>query len=367
MKITVIGGGSTYTPELVEGFAVRTQLLLDELVLYDIDANRLAVVGGLAQRILRRMDFRGKLTLSTDLDDSVRGASAVLIQLRVGGQAARLTDETLPNQFGLIGQETTGPGGFFKALRTVPVVLDIADRVRELAGPDCWIIDFTNPVGINTRALLDAGHKAMGLCNVAIGFQRRFAARFGVDPEQVRLDHAGLNHLTWIRGVTVDGQERLPELLNAPDAAEFIGSHYDFPYECVQSLNAIPSYYLNYFYATDKVLATQRAGSHRAVEVMQIEHDLLEMYRDPTLDRKPDLLEQRGGAYYSTAAAALATSLLTGDGASHYVNTRNNGTLPGLPGEAVVEIPATVDMLGAHPVTVRPDRKSTRLNSSHRT
>lgn len=354
MKITVIGGGSTYTPELVEGFAVRTRLPLDELVLYDIDAGRLDVVGGLAKRILDRMGFRGRLNLSTDLDTSVRGAAAVLIQLRVGGQAARLTDETLPNQLGLIGQETTGPGGFFKALRTVPVVLGIADRVRDLAGSDCWIIDFTNPVGINTRALLDAGHHAMGLCNVAIGFQRRFAARFGVDPDQVRLDHAGLNHLTWIRGVTVDGQERLPELLGAADAADFIGSHYDFPYECVQTLGAIPSYYLNYFYATDEVLARQLAGSHRAVEVMEIEQELLDMYRDPALDRKPDLLEQRGGAYYSTAAAALATSLLTGDGAHHYVNTRNNGTLPGLPDEAVVEIPVTVDLDGAHPVPIRP-------------
>lgn len=354
MKLTVIGAGSTYTPELVEGFAVRTQLPIDELVLYDIDAKRLAIVGGLAQRILNRMGFRGKLTLSTDLDASIRGAAAVLIQLRVGGQAARLTDETLPNELGLIGQETTGPGGFFKALRTLPIVLGIADRVRQLAGPDCWIIDFTNPVGINTRALLDAGHKAMGLCNVAIGFQRRFATRFGVEPERVRLDHAGLNHLTWIRSVTVDGQERLPELLDAPDAVDFIGSHYDFPYECVQALGAIPSYYLNYFYATDEVLARQRAGTHRAIEVMKIEQDLLDMYRDPALDRKPDLLEQRGGAYYSTAAAALATSLLTGDGEHHYVNTRNDGTLPGLPNEAVVEIPVTVDQQGAHPVPIQP-------------
>lgn len=354
MKITVVGGGSTYTPELIEGFANRPQLPLTELVLYDIDAERLRVVGGLAGRILKRMGFPGKLTLSTDLDASVKDASAVLIQLRVGGQAARLTDETLPNQLGLLGQETTGPGGFFKALRTVPVILDIADRVRRLAGPDCWIIDFTNPVGIETRALLDAGHKALGLCNVAIGFQRRFARQFGVDADDVWLDHAGLNHLTWIRSVKVKGEEKLPELLTSADAAAEIGESYLFSFDAIKALNAIPSYYLNYFYATDEEVAAQLAGGHRAAEVMQIERDCLEMYQDESLDHKPDLLEKRGGAYYSTAAAALATSLLTGDGAHHYVNVRNNGTIPGLPDEAVVEIPAVVDQTGAHPDTIAP-------------
>ena len=353
MKIAVIGGGSTYTPELIEGFADRPQLGVDELWLYDIDWERLQIVGGLAQRILNRLGFRGKLTLSTDLDDTVRGAAAVLIQLRVGGQAARLTDEVLPNQLGLLGQETTGPGGFFKALRTVPVVLHIADRVRTLAGPDCWIIDFTNPVGINTRALLDAGHKAMGLCNVAIGFQRRFAAHFDVDPDKVQLDHAGLNHLTWIRSVMVDGQERLPDLLDAPDAEEFIGHQYRFGFDCVRALGAIPSSYLNYYYATDEAIAKEMR-SYRAAEVMRIEHELLEMYKDPALDYKPKLLEQRGGAWYSTAAAALATSLLTGDGARHYVNIRNEGRLPGLPDESVVEVPAVVDCDGAHPVPIMP-------------
>jgi len=353
MKIAVIGGGSTYTPELIEGFANRPQLPVDELVLYDIDQPRLEIVGGLARRILHRLGFTGQLTLSTDLDQTVRGASAVLIQLRVGGQAARLTDEVLPNQLGLLGQETTGPGGFFKALRTVPVVLHIADRVRALAGPDCWIIDFTNPVGINTRALLDAGHKAMGLCNVAIGFQRRIAEHLGVDPDTVQLDHAGLNHLTWIRSVMVGDQERLPELLHAPDAEQFIGGRYLFPYECVLALNAIPSSYLNYYYATDAEIAKQMY-SYRATEVMRIEHELLEMYKDPALDQKPKLLEKRGGAWYSTAAAALATSLLTGDGARHYVNVRNEGRLPGLPPEAVVEVPAVVDLDGAHPVPVQP-------------
>jgi 6-phospho-beta-glucosidase len=354
VKIAVIGGGSTYTPELIEGFARRAGVLdVDELVLHDVSDARLAVVGGLAARILARQGFAGRLRTTTSLDDAVDGAAAVLVQLRVGGQAARLVDETLPNKFGLLGQETTGPGGFAKALRTVPVVLGIADVVRARAAPGAWIVDFTNPVGIVTRALLDEGHRALGLCNVAIGFQRRIAARAGVDADRVRLDHAGLNHLSWIRRVLVDGVDRLPEML-AGEAAEELAGATDMPVELLRTIGAIPSYYLNYFYCTDHAVQAQMAGSHRAQEVMDIEKTLLDMYADPTLDHKPELLEQRGGAYYSEAAAALVTSLLTGDGAHHYVDLRNNGTVAGLPDEAVVEVPAHVDRDGAHPVEVAP-------------
>jgi 6-phospho-beta-glucosidase len=354
VKIAVIGGGSTYTPELIEGFARRADVLdVDELVLHDVSGERLAVVGGLAGRILARQGFAGRLRTTTSLDDAVDGAAAVLVQLRVGGQAARLVDETLPNKFGLLGQETTGPGGFAKALRTVPVVLGIADVVRARAAPDAWIVDFTNPVGIVTRALLDEGHRALGLCNVAIGFQRRIAARAGVDADRVRLDHVGLNHLSWIRRVLVDGVDRLPEML-AGEVADELAEATDMPAELLRTIGAIPSYYLNYFYRTDRAVTAQMAGAHRAQEVMEIEKTLLDMYADPTLDHKPELLEQRGGAYYSEAAAALVTSLLTGDGAHHYVDLRNGGTVAGLPDEAVVEVPAHVDRDGAHPVEVPP-------------
>jgi 6-phospho-beta-glucosidase len=353
-KIAVIGGGSTYTPELIEGFARRADVLaVDELVLHDISTERLAIVGGLAGRILRKLDFPSRLRTTTSLDDAIDGASAVLIQLRVGGQAARLVDETLPNKFDLLGQETTGPGGFAKALRTVPVVLGIADVVRKRARPDAWIVDFTNPVGIVTRALLDEGHRALGLCNVAIGFQRKLAARFGIDPDRVRLDHAGLNHLSWIRRVLVDGVDRLPDMLDG-DAADEIAQVVDVPVELIRTIHAIPSYYLHYFYCTDHAVHAQSAGVHRANEVMQIEQTLLDMYADPALDHKPELLEQRGGAYYSEAAAALVTSLLTGDGAHHYVDLRNNGTVEGLPDDAVVEVPAHVGLDGATPVPVPP-------------
>src|SRR5207248_10078255 len=214
MKLAVVGGGSTYTPELVAGLArERERLDLRELVLQDIDPERREVVGGLADRMLRAAGYNGELSVTDDLDAAVEGASFVLIQLRVGGQEARLSDETIPLACGCIGQETTGAGGLGKALRTVPVVLDIAARVRELAEPGAWIVDFTNPVGIVVRSLLDAGHRAVGLCNVAIGFQRAIAPLLGVDPERVLIDQVGLNHLTWVRAVRVHGTELLPDLL----------------------------------------------------------------------------------------------------------------------------------------------------------
>src|SRR5438128_5938439 len=201
-KIAVIGGGSTYTPELVDGLARRIDRLpIDELVLLDIEPERLEVVGGLARRMLTRAEWPGTLVTTLDRYAALDGADFVLVQLRIGGQAARLVDETLPPKFGTIGQETTGAGGFAKALRTVPIVLDIAERVGKRAAPGAWIVDFTNPVGIVSQALLDDGHRAIGLCNVAIGFQREFAKRYGVEPERVELGHVGLNHLSWERAV----------------------------------------------------------------------------------------------------------------------------------------------------------------------
>src|SRR3954453_15170060 len=201
MKIAVVGGGSTYTPELVDGLGrMRDVLPVDELVLVDPAADRLELVGDFGRRILARLGHPARLTTTSELEPALDGVDAVLLQLRVGGQAARLEDETWPLECGCVGQETTGAGGLAKALRTVPVVLDIADRVRA-SNPHAWIGDFTNPVGIVTRALLQAGHRAVGLCNVAIGLQRYFAGLLEVAPDQLQLEHVGLNHLTWERGV----------------------------------------------------------------------------------------------------------------------------------------------------------------------
>jgi 6-phospho-beta-glucosidase len=362
VKLAVVGGGSTYTPELIEGIARRADRLpVDELVLLDIDPERLEIVGGLAGRMLDRLGWGGRLTLTGDTDAAIDAASFVLVQLRVGGQAARLVDETLPPQFGTIGQETTGAGGFAKALRTVPVVLDLAERVGRRAAPGAWIVDFTNPVGIVTQALLDEGHRAIGLCNVAIGFQRRFAARFGVEPERVDLGHVGLNHLSWIRSVTVDGVDRLPEILEA--STEELANDVGSPAEIVRLTRSIPSYYLKYYYRFDEVLAGQLDGGEtRAREVMDIEHELLTMYRNPNLDEKPKLLERRGGAFYSEAAAQLIASLHDGRGDIQVVDVLNGWgsgesaslAIPELPPTAVVEVPARITREGAQPLPQAP-------------
>ncbi len=353
VKIAVVGGGSTYTPELVEGFITRNDRLpVDELVLLDIDQERLDIVGGLADRILRRRGWPGRLTSTTDRDAAIEGADFVVIQLRVGGQAARFVDETLPLRYGCIGQETTGAGGFAKALRTVPVVLELAEITARRGAPGAWVVNFTNPVGIVTQALLDAGHRAIGLCNVAIGFQRRFAAQFGVEPERVQLEHVGLNHLTWARGIWIDGVDRLPELLE--HNAERIANEVGMPVRLIETLRAIPSYYLRYYYFTDQVIAKSGKGPSRAEDVMAIERQLLDMYRDPTLAEKPKLLEQRGGAYYSEAAAQLIASLHAGTGDVQIVDVRNGGALPDMPDDAVVEIPARIDRDGAHPLPLAP-------------
>ncbi len=355
LKVAVIGGGSTYTPELVEGFLSHADRLpVGELVLHDINAERLEVVGGLARRIMTRRGWPGKLVLTHDRDEAIDGSSFVIVQLRVGGQAARLSDETLPLEFGCIGQETTGPGGFAKALRTVPVVLDIAESTVRRGAKGAWVVDFTNPVGIVSQALLDEGHRAIGLCNVAIGFQRRFAARFGVEPARVSLEYVGLNHLTWERAVRVDGVDRLHDLIET--AAEEIGEEIDTPAALIKLLGAIPSYYLHYFYFTDVVLREQVSGAKksRAEEVMAIERTLLEMYRDPGLTEKPKLLEQRGGAFYSEAAAQLIASLHADTGDEQVVDIRNDGALPGLPDDAVVEVPARIRAQGATPSRFAP-------------
>jgi 6-phospho-beta-glucosidase len=354
MKLAVVGAGSTYTPELVSGLSrERDRLDLRELALHDVDPDRLAVVGGMARRMLERQRFDGEVELTGDLDRALDGAAFVLVQIRVGGQAARMLDETVPLACGCIGQETTGAGGFAKALRTVPVVLEIAERVRAGAAEEAWIVDFTNPVGIVTRSLLDAGHRAVGLCNVAIGFQRGFARMLGVDPERIVVDQVGLNHLTWVRAAWVDGADVLPDLL-AEHGDELSGMAGGLPRRLLEELGAVPSYYLRYFYAHDHVLEQQRSEVPRADTVAEIESELLELYRDPSVTEKPALLERRGGAFYSEAAIGLVRSLAADDGGIHVVDVRNYGTLAGLAEDDVVEVPARITGRGAEPLPQAP-------------
>jgi 6-phospho-beta-glucosidase len=352
MKLTIVGGGSTYTPELMDGFARLRELLpIEEVWLVDPNEQRLELVAGVSRRMLARAGHPATVHATSDLVAGVSDADAVLIQLRVGGQDARRGDETWPHEVGCIGQETTGPGGFAKALRTVPVVLNVAETVRRHARPDAWIVDFTNPVGIVTRALLQAGHRAVGLCNVAIGFQREFATRFGVEPSRVSLGHVGLNHLTWERNVWVDGVDRLPELFqNVAELAEEV----ELPPRLLQLLGVVPSYYLRYYYSHDEVLHEQLGAPTRADEVQEVERMLLKKYADPTVDTKPEELEQRGGAFYSEAAVDLLASLTSDRGDVQVVNLRNSGLLPFLPDDHVIEVPATVGANGVTAVPVEP-------------
>ncbi|MEV0701340.1 6-phospho-beta-glucosidase [Saccharopolyspora sp. NPDC050389] len=351
MKLTVVGGGSTYTPELIDGLAARREPAIDEIVLVDPDAERLEVVAAFCRRLLQEAGHPARLRTTPDVVEAASGASAVLLQLRVGGQEARFGDETFPLDCGCIGQETTGAGGLAKALRTVPVVLDIAEHVRAVA-PDAWIVNFTNPVGIVTRALLAEGHRAVGLCNVAITFSRWIAQLLDVTPDAVRLEHTGLNHLTWVRGVRVYGCDVLPELL--AEHADALAGHIGLPPGLMRRLGMVPSYYLKYFYAHDEVLAQQRKSPPRAAVVADVERDLLKRYADPSVTRKPEELTQRGGAYYSEAAVQLVHALTAGGPAEHVVNVRNDGALPFLPDDMVVETNSTVDSMGARPLPVRP-------------
>jgi len=359
IALAVVGGGSTYTPELADGIArLHATLPVSRLVLVDPALERTRVVADMSRRILDAAGVPCEVIATGDLEGGVAGADAVLLQLRVGGQAARDRDEHWPLECGCIGQETTGAGGLAKAMRTIPVVLDLADRVRAV-NPDAWIINFTNPVGMVTRALLDAGHRAIGLCNVAIGFERRFAAALGVDPARIELDHVGLNHLTWELGVRVlpgdgDGDGAPVEVLDRliDEHLDGIVDEIELPGELLLRDRTIPSYYLRYFYEHDALVRAAADGPSRAQAVAVVEAALLALYADPAVTAKPELLSRRGGAFYSEAAIGLLTSLLgTAGPADHVVNVRNDGTLPFLADEAVIEVRALVDADGARPRT----------------
>lgn len=363
MKVTVIGGGSTYTPELVDGLLRRRhELDLSELVLVDIDASRLAVLGPLAARMAERMAPEVTVTWGTDVTEGVRHAGYVVSQIRVGGMEARERDEQLGREFGLVGQETVGVGGFANALRTIPVALRISEIVDDEA-PDATLFNFTNPAGLVTEALCRHGHvPTIGLCNVPWSTKAEIAKAFGVAPEDVDLDTVGLNHLTWTRRVVVAGEDRTDDVLTA--LRGLVGKQLssdgepDWTRSTIELLGAIPNYYLLYYYETEAWLRHQATHPTRAAEVMEIEAQLLEQYADPTLTEKPAELDQRGGAYYSEAAAALMADMATDAGTVHVVNTENRGAIPGLPDDVVVEVAAVVTSNGpvARPTeALRPD------------
>lgn len=355
LTICIIGGGSTYTPELVEGLIARRDTLpVRTLVLMDIDGDRLRVVGGLAERMVRAAGADIRVRLTTQRKEALAGADYVITQIRVGGSRARVQDERIPLRFGVVGQETTGPGGFANALRTIPVMLEIARDVAEVA-PGAHLINFTNPSGIVTEALLKhTGLPTIGLCNSPIGFQRAIARELGVAPEQVRLDYVGLNHLSWIRGVWVDDEDVFDRVLEAAIRQAREGRS-PFSPRLLATLGMIPSYYLHYYYNRDAEVARQQQAERlRAEEVLEIEARLLELYADPHLTHKPSLLEKRGGAHYATAAVGVISALHDDTGEVHIVNARNDGALPDLPADSVVELPSVIDAGGAHAIPTDP-------------
>lgn len=363
MKVTVIGGGSTYTPELVNGFIARiASFPLTELVLMDIDPHRLEIVGGFAQRMVAAKGSPFKVTLSTNQREAVTGASYVTTQLRVGMMEARRNDEYLGHRHGLIGQETTGVGGMAKAMRTIPVLLRLAEDIRAVA-PGALLVNFTNPAGLVTEALFRYAPDvpAVGVCNVPITTKMHMleslhkATGQTFDPTNTHLDTLGLNHLTWHRGFTVDGEEMWPTILKGALDELRSEEHPHWAPELIETLEMLPNYYLQYFYYTAKKLKEQANWPpSRADQVIEIEEGLLRDYANPDLHEPPADLMKRGGAYYSTLATQLLDAHYNDRGERHVVNVRHDGNVSGWPADWVLEMPARVDRQGIHPLPTEP-------------
>ncbi|OTA16863.1 phospho-beta-glucosidase [Xenorhabdus vietnamensis] len=362
IKITVIGGGSSYTPELVEGIIQRIQMIpLSELALVDVEAGRqkVEIIAGLTRRMLDHHGLQQVVVrVHYSLDEAIKGASFVLTQLRVGQLPARAADERLGLKYGLLGQETTGVGGFAKALRTIPVLLEIAHKVEHLA-PDAWIINFTNPAGIVTEAVSRYSKaKIIGLCNVPITMHHMIANMLQHSYQDVQLRFAGLNHMVWVHQVLVNGKDETEKVLELLcNGAELTMNNIreePWPPEFLRALGAIPCPYHRYFYQTDKMLQEEKESAAnkgtRAEQVMQVERELFELYADPKLDHKPEQLRFRGGSFYSEVALELISAIHNNLGTQLVVNTVNCGAIHGLPDDAVVETNCIVDAQGAHPL-----------------
>ena len=363
MKIAVIGGGSTYTPELVNGFLVRMKSFpLTELWLMDIDPQRLEIVGRFAQRMVGAKGDPFKVVLTTDQRLAVEGSTYVTTQIRVGHMPARVADEYLGLRHGLIGQETTGIGGMAKAMRTIPVLLKLAKDMEELA-PGAMLVNFTNPSGLVTEALqrYAPAVPSVGVCNAPIGMKMQIVKELEkstgkeIALERADLDTLGLNHLSWHRGFTVDGEDVWPQVLTAYITELKTETEPEWDPRMVESMGMIPNYYLQYYYQTDHKLASQgKWPPSRGEEVIEIEKKLLKEYADPGLNEPPPDLMLRGGAYYSTVATQLLNAHYNDMGETHVVNVRHNGAIEGWPPDWVLEMPAKIDRKGIHPLPAEP-------------
>lgn len=363
VKVAVFGGGSSYTPELINGFLARVDSFpLSELWLMDISQERLDIVGKFAQRMVEAADSPFKVYLTRNQREAINGASYVTTQLRVGGMAARREDEYLGQRHGLIGQETTGVGGMAKALRTIPVILSIARDMQELA-PGAMLVNFTNPAGLVTEALARYAPKvpSAGVCNVPITAKMGILKDMQIEgetvvPERAALNTLGLNHLSWHRGFTIDGEDVWPQVITGfIKKLRDAGEKADWDLGTIESLQMIPNYYLQYFYYTDKKLAQQNNWPpSRAEQVMEIEADLLRQYAEPDRSQPPEDLMKRGGAYYSTVATQLLNAHYNDLGEAHVVNVPHRGAIAGYPEDWVLEMPCTVKRSGIEPIPAEP-------------
>lgn len=365
IKIVTIGGGSSYTPEFVEGLIKRyDELPVRELWLVDIEAGKekLEIVGNLAKRMVKKANIPMDVHLSLDRREALKDADFVTTQLRVGLLDARIKDERIPLQYEMIGQETNGAGGLFKALRTIPVLMEIAEEIQELC-PNAWLINFTNPAGIVTEALINYSKhkKVIGVCNVPVHMKMIFARLMNVPPEQVLIKFAGLNHMSYGLDIVVNGESCLDEaleLISDPEQQFSMKNIAPIPWEpaFIKALGFIPSPYHRYFYKTKEILQKQleefKRGTIRAEVVKELEKDLFDLYRDENLAIKPPQLEKRGGAYYSDVACNLISSIYNDKGDIQTLNVRNNGAITDLPDDAVVEVNCVVTKQGPIPLTV---------------
>jgi 6-phospho-beta-glucosidase len=366
LKVVTIGGGSSYTPELVEGLIKRYDTLpVRDLWLVDIPEGeeKLNIVGNLAKRMVAKAGVPIDIHLTLDRREALKDADFVTTQIRVGLLKARAKDEHIPLKYGVIGQETNGPGGLFKGLRTIPVILDIAREMNELC-PNAWLINFSNPAGMVTEALLRYGEfdKVIGLCNIPIGMRMRVARMLDVEAHRICIDFAGLNHMVFGLNVYLDGEnvtERLLALMvgektpgltakNIPDI--------EWEPEFIKALGVLPCPYLKYYFQTDEMLREQQAvvkeQGTRAEVVQKLEEELFELYKNPDLDTKPPQLEKRGGAYYSDAACSLIDSIFNDRRDIQAVNVRNSGAIASIPAESAVEVNCVITRDGPKPIAV---------------
>lgn len=365
LKVAVIGGGSSYTPELIEGFIKYHSVFpVGDLYLVDIEAGKekLEIIEGLARRMIAKAGVPINLHATFNRREAIEGADFVTTQMRIGMLEARSRDEKIPLKYNLIGQETTGAGGFAKALRTIPVILDICRDMEELA-PEAFLINFTNPAGIVTEAVLKYSKiRTIGLCNLPIGTRMQIAKLCGVDADKVDIEMVGINHLNWTTRIIVDGTDITKDVLNkaAGTSGLTMKNIPDFGWdaEFLQSVGSLPCSYHRYYYMKDKMLENMQKkfrekGTTRADDVKRVEAELFELYKDPNLAIKPPQLEQRGGAYYSEAAVNLIKSIYNNTKDIQTVNVRNNGIIPFLPSDVSVEVNCVIDSEGAHPVQIQ--------------